>query len=126
MYQIKKEVAMSYQQAIEKAKQELQKEGFGVLTEIDVRATLKKKLDVDFDDYMILGACNPVLAHKALSAEQDLGLMLPCNVVIYSKGAKIFAAAIKPTVQLEKIKNPDLNEIAKQVESKLKKVIGSI
>ncbi len=126
MYQYKKEVGMSYAEAVARAREELQKEGFGVLTEIDVKATLKKKLDVDFDDYIILGACNPPMAHKALQAEQDLGLMLPCNMIVYSKKGKTFVAAIKPTVQMEKIKNPKLNGIAVQVEEKLKKVVDSI
>ena len=126
MYQYKKEIGMAYEEAVVRAREELQKEGFGVLTEIDVKATLKKKLDVDFDDYIILGACNPSFAYKALQAEQDLGLMLPCNLIVYSKNSKTFVAAVKPTVQMEKIGNPKLKEIALQVEDKLKKVINSI
>ena len=117
---------MSYREAIARAREELQKEGFGVLTEIDVKATLKKKLDVDFDDYIILGACNPSMAYKALQSEQDLGLMLPCNVIVYSKKGKTFVAAIKPTIQMEKIGNPKLSDIAAEVEGKLKKIINSI
>ncbi len=126
MYQYKKEVGMSYPEAVARAREELQKEGFGVLTEIDVKATLKKKLDVDFEDYIILGACNPSMAYKALQAEQDLGLMLPCNMIVYSKKGKTFVAAIKPTVQMEKIRNSKLRGIAAQVEEKLKKVINSV
>lgn len=126
MYQYKKEIGMNYAEAVARTREELQKEGFGVLTEIDVKSTLKKKLDVDFDDYIILGACNPPFAYKALQAEQDLGLMLPCNVIIYSRKNKTFVAAIKPTVQMEKIGNPKLKEIAVQVEERLKKVINSI
>src|SRR3989344_104679 len=126
MYQIKKQTNLNFEGAVAKARSELQKEGFGVLTEIDVKATLKKKLDVDFDDYIILGACNPSMAYKALQAEQDLGLMLPCNVIVYSKSGKTFAAAIKPTVQMEKIGNPKLKDIAGEVEKKMKKVIVSI
>jgi len=126
MYQLKKEVGISYADAVAKAMEELQKEGFGVLTEIDVKSTLKKKLDVDFDDYIILGACNPPFAYKALQAEQDLGLMLPCNLIVYNKSGKTFVAAIKPTVQMEKIGNKELKVIAAQVEDKLKKVIESI
>jgi len=126
MYQYKKETGMSYNEAVAKAKEGLQKEGFGILTEIDVKSTLKKKLDVDFDDYIILGACNPGMAYKALQAEQDLGLMLPCNVIIYSKKGKTFVAAIKPIVQMEKIRNPKLTGIAAQVEEKLKRVVDLI
>ena len=126
MYQYKKEVGMSYAEAVARAREELQKTGFGVLTEIDVKSTLKKKLDVDFDENVILGACNPSMAYKALQAEQDLGLMLPCNVIVYSKKGKTFVAAIKPTVQMEKIGNPKLNGIAVQVEEKLKRVVDSI
>ena len=126
MYQFKREVGLGFQEAISRAREELQKEGFGVLTEIDVKATLKKKLDVYFDDYIILGACNPAMAYKALQSEQDLGLMLPCNVIVYSKKGKTFVAAIKPTVQMEKIGNPKLIPIASQVELMLKKVVNSI
>jgi len=82
-YGYKRQVELTYELAVEKVKAELQKEGFGVLTEIDVRATVKKKLGVDFDKYVILGACNPPFAHKALLAEKDVGLVLPCNVVVF-------------------------------------------
>ncbi len=126
MYYYKKQTKLKYADAVEKARQELLKEGFGVLTEIDVKATLKKKLGVDFEDYVILGACNPPMAHKALQAEQDLGLMLPCNLIVYSKNNATFVAAIKPTVQMEKIGNPALKEVALQVEERLKKVIDSV
>lgn len=126
MYQYKRETGLDYADAVAKAREELQKEGFGVLTEIDVKSTLKKKLNVDFDEYIILGACNPPFAYKALQAEQDLGLMLPCNLIVYNKSGKTFVAAIKPTVQMEKIGNPKLKAIAAQVEGKLKKVIDAI
>ncbi len=125
-YQYKKEVGAPYAQAVLMMREELQKEGFGVLTEIDVKETLKKKLNVDFEHYIILGACNPPLAHRALQSEHDLGLMLPCNVIIYSKNGKTFVAAIRPTAQLEKIRNPELSEIAVQVEAKLKKAVDSV
>src|SRR3989339_1647905 len=97
MYQYKKEVNLSYDRAVARARERLQKEGFGVLTEIDVKATLKKKLDVDFDKYLILGACNPPFAYKALQAEEDIGLMLPCNVIVHEKGGKTKVSAILPT-----------------------------
>ena len=126
MYGIKKEVNLSYEDAVEKAREELQKEGFGVLTEIDVKATLKKKLDVDVDKYIILGACNPSMAHKALQAEQDIGLMLPCNVIIYEKDGKVFVSGIKPSVAMQMVENDQLQDIANQVEEKMNKVIGNI
>ena len=126
MYSIKKEVKASYDEAVLKVREALKNEGFGILTEIDVKATLKKKLNADFDNYLILGACNPPLAHKALQAEPDLGLMLPCNVIIYEKEGKTFVAAIRPTIQMQKIGNPQLGPIAVHVEEKLKRVIDSI
>ena len=125
-YGYTRQVSMTFEDAEKKVREELQKEGFGVLTEIDVKATLKKKLDVDFSKYKILGACNPQLTYKALQAEQELGLLLPCNIILYEKDNKTFAAAINPTVQMEKIGNQKLREIAAQVEDKLKKVIDSM
>jgi uncharacterized protein (DUF302 family) len=126
MYAYKKKISMPIAKAIEKTKEELKKEGFGVLTQIDVKATLKEKLNIEREDYIILGACNPALAHKALEQEQDLGLMLPCNVIVYVKEGETIVAAIKPTVQMEKIGNPKLSEIAVQVEEKLKRVIDKV
>ncbi len=125
MYNYKKPVPFGYTDAVAKVKDELKKEGFGVLTEIDVRQTLKTKLNVDFDDYIILGACNPPLAYQALTAEQDIGVLLPCNVIVYVKGGKTFVSAVLPTVQLGKVGNPKLLPIAEQVENKLKKVVDS-
>ena len=109
-----------------RARQELQKEGFGVLTEIDVKATLKKKLDVDFDKYLILGACNPPFAYKALQAEEDIGLMLPCNVIVHEKGGKTKVSAILPTAVMGMIRNDRLLGIAQDVEKKLKKVVDAL
>ncbi|MBS3126461.1 DUF302 domain-containing protein [Candidatus Woesearchaeota archaeon] len=126
MYSIKKEVKIIYDGAVLKVREALKNEGFGILTEIDVKATLKKKLNADFDNYLILGACNPPLAHKALQAEPDLGLMLPCNVIVYEKEGKTFVAAIRPTIQMQKIGNPQLALIAAQVEEKLKNVIANV
>jgi uncharacterized protein (DUF302 family) len=105
---------------------ELQKKGFGVLTEIDVKATIKKKLDIDFDNYIILGACNPPFAYKALQAEKEIGLMLPCNVIVYSNDGKTIVSAILPTEAMKSIGNSSLDEIAKIIEQKLKKVVDSI
>lgn len=125
MYNYKKPVTLSYADAVIKVKDELKKEGFGVLTEIDVKQTLKTKLNIDFDDYIILGACNPPLAHEALTAERDIGVLLPCNVIVYVQGGKTFISAVLPTVQLGKVGNPELLPIAGQVESKLKKVVDA-
>ncbi len=125
-YGYKRQVNISYSDAVTKVKSELQKEGFGVLTEIDVKATIKKKLNVDYDNYIIIGACNPPFAYQALQAEKDIGLLLPCNVIVYDDGGKTFAASILPTQAMNMIENKKLNDIAVQVESKLKKVIDNI
>jgi uncharacterized protein (DUF302 family) len=125
-YGYKKQVNGSYEETVTKTKEELQKEGFGVLTEIDVKATLKKKLDVDFDKYIILGACNPPFAYQALQTEKDIGLLLPCNVIVYEADEKIYVSAIVPTVAMNMVENPGLENIAVEVENKLKKVIDSI
>lgn len=126
MYGYKKQVNSSYPNTLQKMKEELKKEGFGVLTEIDVKATLKKKLNVDFNKYTILGACNPSYAYKALEIEQDIGLMLPCNVIIYEKKSKVFVSAILPTIAMGMIKNKRLKKIALEIENKLKKVINGL
>lgn len=126
IYGYKKETGLSYEKAVEKAREELKKEGFGVLTEIDVKATLKKKLDVDFEKYLILGACNPSFAYKALQAERDIGLLLPCNVIIYEQEGSVFVSAIVPSVAMGMVKNKQLEIVAGQVEEKLKKVIDNI
>ncbi len=125
MYNYKKSAPLGYADAVAKVKEELKKEGFGVLTEIDVKQTLKTKLNVDFDDYIILGACNPPLAYQALTAEIDIGVLLPCNVIVYVQGGKTFISAVLPTVQLGKVGNPELLPIAEQVENKLKKVVDA-
>jgi uncharacterized protein (DUF302 family) len=102
----------------------LKKEGFGILTDIDVQATLKKKLDVDFKKYRILGACNPAFAYKALLAESRIGTMLPCNVIVQEiEPGKIEVSAIDPMASMQAIENPGLRDIAVQVRAKLKKVI---
>ena len=126
MYGYKKQVKAGFEQAVEKTRVVLAKEGFGVLTEIDVRATLKKKLGVDYDNYIILGACNPPFAYRALLAEKDIGLMLPCNVIVYQQGKNVFVSAILPTVAMGMIKNDKLKQIAVQVEQKLKKVVDAV
>ena len=120
-YGYKKQVDLSFIEAIDKVKEELSKEGFGVLTEIDVKSTLKKKIDVDYSDYVILGACNPAFAYKALQAEKEIGLLLPCNIIVYEDGGEVFASAILPSVAMGMVENESLPEIAKEVEDKLKK-----
>jgi uncharacterized protein (DUF302 family) len=105
----------------------LKKEGFGVLTDIDVSATLKKKLGVDFKKYRILGACNPPFAFKALQAEDKIGTMLPCNVIVQEiADGKVEVAAIDPVASTQAVGNPELGGIASQIQAKLKKVIGSL
>ena len=125
-YGCKKQVSLSFEAAVEKVKTELAKEGFGILTEIDVQATLKKKLSVDYDRYVILGACNPPFAYQALQADKEIGLLLPCNVIVYEDSGKTFVSAILPAVAMGMVDNPSLDDIARQVEEKLKKVVGAI
>lgn len=119
-------VALPYAEAVEKTKEALKAEGFGVLCEIDVQATLKAKLGVDRTPYVILGACNPTLAHQALEAEPDLGLLLPCNVVVYEDQGSIYVKAIEPGKMLSVVENPALDPVAKQVREKLERVLASI
>jgi len=126
-YYFNKTVEMPFDEAIERVTEELKKEGFGVLTEIDVQTTLKKKLDVDFRPYRILGACNPPFAHQALQAEKNIGLMLPCNVIVQDAGdGKTEVAAIDPLVAMSRVDNPDLEPVARKVQSKLQRVIENL
>jgi uncharacterized protein (DUF302 family) len=117
---------LSFDKAIAGVTEELKKEGFGILTDIDVQATLKKKLDVEFRKYRILGACNPPNAYKAILAEENIGLMLPCNVIVYEKGSKTVLSVIRPTVAMQMIDNVELQEVAEAVEGQLKKVFDAI
>lgn len=117
----------SYEEAISKVIEVLKEEGFGVLTEIDVKSTLKKKLGVDFRKYVILGACNPPYAHRTLQADLDVGLLLPCNVIVYeTDDKKVSVSAINPVSVLEVIKNDGLRKIAEEVSEKLKRVIEKV
>lgn len=126
-YYIAKETQLQFEEAIEKVTEELSKEGFGVLTEIDVKETLKKKLDVNFRKYKILGACNPTIAHKALSSEDKIGVMLPCNIVVQEKESNyVEISAINPAVAMKSIENDQMEEFAELVTSKLKKVLNNI
>ncbi|MDL5510483.1 DUF302 domain-containing protein [Arenibacter sp. M-2] len=116
-----------FAQAIEKTKLALQEEGFGVLTEIDMKATLKKKLDVDFYNYIVLGACNAPFAHKALQAEDKIGTMLPCNVIVMEKEPGLVEiAAVNPMASMQAVINLDLMDIADEVGKKLKRVVEKI
>lgn len=121
-------VDLPYEQAVDRVREELGKEGFGVLTEIDVKATLKKKLDVDFRPYIILGACNPPLAHQALSAERDIGVLLPCNVVVYAadERGKSVVEAMDPVAALDLSGNEVIRPIAAQVRTRLEGVLAAV
>lgn len=125
-YGYSKEVTLPFSDAVTKVKEELKTAGFGVLTEIDVAATLKQKLDVDYGQYIILGACNPSLAYEALEAEKEIGLLLPCNVIVYEYGNKVYVSVILPTAAMQIVENKLLQEIAAKVEVKLKAAIDSI
>ena len=126
-YYFSKCLNMSFDEAIGKTIEELRKEGFGVLTDIDVKATLKKKLDVDFRRYRILGACNPPFAYKALQAEDKIGLMLPCNVIIQEiANGRVEVAVIDPIASMMAVKNDELTEIANQIQKKLNIVIDKL
>jgi len=117
----------SYEDAIAKVRDALKEEGFGVLTEIDVKETLKKKLNQEFRRYVILGACNPPYAYQALEADLDAGLLLPCNVIVYeTDDKKAYVAAINPVSALEIIKSPELEKIAQQVEEKMRRVVAQV
>ena len=126
-YSIRKEIDLSYEETIKKVTQELQKEGFGVLTEIDVKETLKKKLDIDHNKFMILGACNPTLAHQALSAEPEIGVLLPCNVIVYETDeGKTVVSAIDAKTMFSVVDREDVLPIAEEVSRRLQKVINNV
>ena len=117
----------SFDEAIEKVTIELKKEGFGVLTEIDVKETLKKKIDVDFRKYKILGACNPHFAHKAMTAEDKIGVFLPCNVIVQEhENGKVEVAAVDPIASMISVNNPALVSLAQEVQQKLIRVIENM
>jgi uncharacterized protein (DUF302 family) len=126
MYGYKKQLNMAFDKAIARVKEELAREGFGVLTEVDVKATLKKKLNVEFDDYIILGACNPPFAYQALQVTRDVGLAMPCNVVIFVEKGQVYVEAAMPTVLMQLFGNELLKATAEQIEAKLKKVVDCV
>ncbi len=126
-YYISKLIDGPFDAAVDKVKAELKKEGFGVLTEIDVRKTLKEKMNADFRNYRILGACNPPFAYKALLAEDKIGLMLPCNVIVQEAAdGRIEVAAIDPVASMQAVGNPALEPLGQEVRAKLNKVIDSL
>jgi uncharacterized protein (DUF302 family) len=126
-YYFSKTIAESFDKAIQKVTEALKAEGFGILTEIDIKATLKKKLDVDFYNYKILGACNPPFAYKALLAEDKIGVMLPCNVIVQEKVAgQVEVSAVDPSASMQAIENEELADIATEIRARLQKVIEQV
>ena len=125
-YSYKKNLNLTFEEAVEKTKRELMNEGFGVLTEIDLKATLKNKLGVDYPECLILGACNPQFAYSSLLAENGISLFLPCNVVIQEEGGQVLVSTILPRALAKLIGNRKLMKISKVVEGKLKRVVDSV
>lgn len=125
-YGFSKTIDLPYEQAIEKVTAELKKEGFGVLTSIDVKETLKQKINVDFKKYAILGACNPPIAHRALQEEEELGLLLPCNVIVYEKDGKTRVSIFDPMVMTWIMENDKMKPIATEVQERLQRVLQAI
>lgn len=123
-YYFSKTLDKSFDEAVESVTEELKKEGFGILTDIDVQSTLKKKLDVDFRKYRILGACNPQFAYQALQKESRIGTMLPCNVIVQeTEEGDVEVSAVDPIASMQAVQNPELEGIANQVQAKLKSVV---
>lgn len=126
-YHFSKTVDQSFDQTIETVTNELKEKGFGVLSDIDIKETLKKKLDVDFRNYRILGACNPPNAYKALQAEPHIGLMLPCNVIVQEHNdGRVEVSAVDPVVSMQAIENPSLGKVAQDVRAMLREVIEAL
>ncbi len=126
-YHISKTLNVSFDEAVSRVREELAKEGFGVLTEINVKETLKEKLNVDFRNYRILGACNPAFAYQALQAEDKIGTMLPCNVVVREReSGDTEVSAVDPLASMQAVENPELPKIAGLVRDKLRSVIGNL
>lgn len=117
---------VTFEDAITHVTDLLKEQGFGIITEIDVKETMKKKLDIDFRKYKILGACNPSFAHKALQFEDKIGTMLPCNVIVQENGKNIEVAAIKPISSMMAVENPNLTGVAQEIQSRLEKVIENL
>jgi uncharacterized protein (DUF302 family) len=126
-YGFSRELEIPYDEAVERATAALKEEGFGVLTEIDVKATLKKKLGVDFRRYVILGACNPPFAHQALKTELEIGLLLPCNVIVYeTEDGHSVVSAMNPMAALGVVENAEMQDVAEQVTAKIQRAVDSL
>jgi uncharacterized protein (DUF302 family) len=125
-YGFVKETDLDFATVLAKVEAELEKEGFRILTKIDAQAKFKEKLNIDFPEYMILGACNPRMAHQAITLEWNIGLLLPCNVIVYKKEERVWVGVMKPTQAMAKVQNEGLRGLAAEVESKLKKVFDNI
>ena len=125
-YGFTKELDIPYEKVIALVKEALKKEGFGVLTEIDVKEKMKEKLGLDMGKYIILGACNPTNAYKAILTEENIGLMLPCNVIVYEKGSKTVLSVIRSTVAMQMIENVKLQKLAEVVEEQLKEAFDNV
>ncbi|HHH41697.1 MAG TPA: DUF302 domain-containing protein [Chloroflexi bacterium] len=125
-YAFRTTLSLPYEQAVEEVTAALKKEGFGILTEIDVKATLKQKLDADFRRYVILGACNPPLAHQALQTELEIGLLLPCNVIVYEADGGSTVAIVDPVVMMSVVGNPDLEPVALEARTRLQRALESL
>ena len=126
VYGFFKEVRLPFDRAVETVSEALKKEGFSILTTIDLQAKFKEKLGIDFPKYLILGACEPVNAHQAILAEANIGLMMPCNVILYEKGDRVGVAIVKPTVTTDISKNAKLRRITAIVEEKLERVFQAV
>ena len=122
MYGFSTTLSTTFDEAITRVTEELKAEGFGVLSDIDVQATLKAKIDQDVGAYRILGACNPPLAHKAITAERDIGLLLPCNVVVREEGGQVVVAFMDPAAVMELVGNPGIAELGAEVRGRLERV----
>ena len=125
-YGYSKIVSLPFEEAITKVTEALATEGFGVLTAIDVKATMKKKLDLDYENYTILGACNPTFAHQALEAEKEIGLLLPCNVIVYQTGDDVHISVMLPSAAMSAVENNAIADVAVAVESKLISAIDAV
>jgi uncharacterized protein (DUF302 family) len=126
-YYLNRTVDLSFEETVARVTDELKMEGFGILTEIDMQATLKKKLDLDLRPYKILGACNPPFAYKAVQTESHIGLLLPCNVIVQDAGdGKTEVAAIDPVVSMSRVDNPALEPVAQEVQAELQRAIDAV